>query len=130
VSVEFWDLGAPVEIVAPDPADVMPDEEQARVMADWFGSGSAFLPDLEALGGEESMSDGEVPPMPPGERALYEDELRAGAAEIGLDPASIPSMTDDELLAASDRLWDAQEGEMGDPSSDDVDDLLFEGCPE
>lgn len=124
-SVEFWDLGAPVEIVAPDPADVMPDEEQARVMADWFGSGSALLP------------EGEWSPIPPGMRALYEEELTAGAAEIGLDPASIPSMTDDELMVAVERLWDvqqseleAQQDEMSDLGLGDNDDWQFEGCPE
>jgi hypothetical protein len=125
MSVEFWDLGAPVEIVAPDPADVMPYEEQERVWADWFGSGSALLP------------EGEWSPIPPGMRALHEEELRAGAAEIGLDPASIPSMTDDELMAAAERLWDvqqseldAQQDEMSDPGLGDSDDWQFEGCPE
>jgi hypothetical protein len=137
MSVEFWDLGAAVEIVAPDPADVMPYEEQERVWADWFGSGFGSSYSAPVTGDEPS-------PIPPGMRAFYEEELRAGAAEIGLDPASIPSMPDDELMAAAERLWDvqlseleaeqseleAQQDEMSDPGLGDGDDWQFEGCPE
>lgn len=130
MSVEFWDLGAPVQIVAPDPADVMPYEEQDRIMNSWSGSGEAVMPDDEALVGEEPVTVVEGSPIPPGMRAFFEEELRAGAAEIGLDPASIPSMTDEELLAAGERLWEAQRGEMGDIESGDFGDRQFEGCPE
>lgn len=140
-SVEFWDLGASVDIVAPDPDDVMPYEEQQRVMADWFGSEQGGLLDIGPSDGDELSEDDA---MPPGMRAFHEEELRAGAAEIDLDPASVASMTDDELLSAWERLWDlrdsesdgfdvdgfATDGVEADGFGPSEDDPFFEGCPE
>lgn len=129
-SVEFWDLGARVEIVAPDPADVMPYEEQERIMNSWSESGQALLPDDGALAGEEPVTVVAGSPMPPEERAYWEEFLRVAYEESGRDPASIPSMTDQELLVAATAHMRGSPRSGTDDQSEDLDDWRYAGCPE
>lgn len=77
---EVFDRGAPVVIEAPDPASVRSAEDMV---------------DVGVGGSEEERA---------AVRPMFEEEVRAGADLIGLDPASIPSMSHDELLDALDRI--------------------------
>jgi hypothetical protein len=93
-SVEYEALGEPVDVVAPDPADVMSYEERQSLTDDWYATWESSWVEEEPLSAEERLD--------------YEDELRAGAATIGLDPGTIPAMSDVELFDALDRLWMAE----------------------
>ncbi len=77
---EVFDRGAPVVIEAPDPASVRSAEDMV---------------DAGVAGSEEERA---------AVRPMFEEEVRAGADLIGLDLASIPSMSHDELLDALDRI--------------------------
>lgn len=101
VTLEFRDLGDPVEVAAPDPADVMPAAEYEAVVDRWSADLDAELSAGLDLGPAEEL-DAEY-------RADLEQEVVDGAYLIGLDPASVPGMTEEELYDALDRIVVAAE---------------------
>lgn len=124
-TVEYEALGEPVEVVAPDPADTMSYEERQSLTDEWYST-------WEASAIDEPF---EEEPMSAEERLGYEEELRAGAATIGIDPEAISSMSDEELFAALEQLWMAEPVEQ--PSMDELAGLAegfassyLENCPE
>ena len=86
ITVELSDLGEPIEIVAPDPSTVI-DESALEGLAGIFGPGTD---DSESSFDSMSLVD-----MYGREEA--EQMLRDGAGLIALDPATIPSLTDEQL---------------------------------
>lgn len=101
--IELRALGSPVEITAPEPAQVMPLEEYDALweqrMADEIGEYAPSdelddLPELDALEAEG--------------RRWLEQGVIDGADLIGLDTATVPAMSDDELYAAEQRIWEAE----------------------
>jgi hypothetical protein len=124
-TVEYEALGEPVDVVAPDPADTMGYDERQAITDDWYAT-------WEPSAIDEPF---EEEPMSAEERLGYEEELRAGAATIGIDPGTISAMTDDELFAALEQLWMTQPVEQ--PSMDELAGLAegfassyLENCPE
>jgi hypothetical protein len=101
VVVEFRDLGAPVDIVAPDPADTMSAAEYEQVFEEW--TTSTFERVDAATGGELDGLDAATM------REDLEQEVRDGAASIGLDPSAVAGMTEDELYDAIERIVVAEE---------------------
>lgn len=93
MTVELFDLGAPIEIVAPDPSTVIALSE--------LGAATPL--------GVDDPSGGALSPTSLFGRELAEQMLRDGAALIGLDPATIGSLSDDEVDAAIDRIEAAEE---------------------
>jgi hypothetical protein len=86
--LEVFDRGAPIEIVAPDPATVKAWDDPSL-----FGS---FADDPEF--DEDGMM-----------RGFLEEEVHAGAWVIGLDPATIPALSDDELVDLQQRIAEASQ---------------------
>jgi hypothetical protein len=88
LELEVYDRGAPVEIVAPDPATVRSSDDP-----------SLFGPDSDELDvGEADML-----------RGFIEDEVREGAWVVGVDPASIAGLSDHELRDLQQRIAEAAE---------------------
>lgn len=106
---EFFDLGADIVIEQPDPATVMDASELASLElfsssgGDDVGSGGT----VTTMVG--SVDDGGHPGGEPWLRMEDESTLRDGADLIGLDPATIASMTDDDIEAAMEQLEIARE---------------------
>jgi hypothetical protein len=99
---ELRALGSEVQITAPDPADVMTLEE-------YDGLYDQVVPDtIETDGGDVDIPDELLGDLPSDWRELSEQVVRDGAGLIGLDPATIPTMTDDELFDAEERIYEAE----------------------
>lgn len=104
-TVDFFDLGSDVSIEGP-PADEVLDGENARALEDLWAEawvGPAF--DESGTGDGEEWSE----QWTEADREYLEDELRTYADVIGLDPATISSMSIEEMGEASDRIWDAMD---------------------
>lgn len=84
MTIELSDLGAPIEIAAPDPATVIEQSELDE-------TGGMFGLDDEG-GLSDDYSETEL-----FGREYADEMLVEGASIIGLDPATIPSMTDEQV---------------------------------
>ncbi len=85
MTIELFDLGEPIEIVAPDPATVI-DESALNDLG-----GVGVGPD------DVDSSFGSLSSVEMFGREATEQVVADGAALIALDPATIPSLTDEQL---------------------------------
>lgn len=97
MSFEIFDVGAEIAIDPPDPATVVPASEVEEILAEQFES---FLPD---------DMDAELESMDDEYEARRDASLADGASLIGLDPATIAQMTEDEKDDAEERIIEAAE---------------------
>jgi hypothetical protein len=176
MTFEFSDLGTPIDIAAPDPATTVSYWDMAEQFdpSESFDEGGG--PDqtdeyIQASDGEWTRDEIEefviadaarlgvdpvsVPSLPEDQLvALYERSLTldgplletewdgqvsrtdavafviAGADTIGLDPRTVPTMPDLELVAAYDKISEQRYGPSEDDDQDDwTPPDVFEGCP-
>lgn len=112
--IELRALGGPVEIATPDPSDVMPPDEydalweqvMAEDMAEEVDGLDLSEEEIRTMIGDEGAGDLEA--LEAEGRRWLEQGVVDGADLIGLDPATVPAMTDDELYAAQQRIWEAE----------------------
>lgn len=86
--LEVFDRGAPVEVVAPDPSTVRAWDDAD--LSGWFADDPEF--------DEDGMM-----------RGFLEEEVRAGAWVVGLDPATIGDLSDGELVDLQQRIAEASQ---------------------
>lgn len=105
MQLDIFDIGADVDIVAPDPSDVASWDEQFLAGPltdgpDGLGGSpdSVELPSLADLLTEYDVSEQE--------RAELEAELAEHADLLGVDPASLPERNIEELVALLEQLVD------------------------
>ncbi len=113
--IEYSDFGADIAIEEPDPATVVDVAELAR---DDGGLGlylglDAPVPDDESEWSDEAEGGTTTTAFGPEDLASFLREMHGptlsdGAALIGLDPATIPTMSEDEILDAVERLDEAR----------------------
>jgi hypothetical protein len=122
---ELRALGAPVEITAPDPSQVMPLDEYETVWervisedmaAEMEGMG-ASQEEIEAMLSDELEGLPDLDGLEGEERRWLEQGVIDGAPLIGLDPATVPSMTDDELYDAEMRIWEVEDQQPRTPTA-------------
>ena len=124
--IELRALGAPVEITAPDPSQVMPLDEYDTLLDRALSEG--MVEEMEGMG----ISDEEIQAMLAEDgtgdlsgaedleaegRRWLEQVVIDGAPLIGLDPATVPSMSDVELYDAEARIWEAEEQQPRTPTA-------------
>ena len=113
--IEYSDFGADIAIEDPDPATVIDVAELAEIgdLGLYLGLGVPG-PDDESEWSDEGTGGTTTTALGPEDlasmlRDMHGPTLSDGAALIGLDPATIPTMTEDEILDAVDRLDEARQ---------------------
>ena len=112
--IEYSDLGADIAIEAPDPATVV-DVAAIGELGTYMGSGTFEEIEADDVSGDD-LDGGTATTVVGGDTEnwahdMYGTMLSDGAALIGLDPATIPSMTEPELFDAMDRLEEARQSQ-------------------
>lgn len=101
---ELRALGSDVQIAAPDPADVMTLEEYDRL----YEQLEPETIDIDGGDVDLDVPDELLDDLPSDWREIAEQVVRDGAGLIGLDPATIPTMTEEELFDAEQRIYEAE----------------------
>lgn len=109
VQVDLGELGTEVEIVAPDPSDLVTADEYEQLMG-WGPHDDAALDALREWDGEGT------PPLPDefdeeveweateGDRDYLEERIGDYAVLLDIDPATLPERSLDELAALEEQL--------------------------
>ena len=113
--IEFTELGSPVHITAPDPATVMSSDDPSTPGLDPPPSSVPPGPTLHTSDGDWTRAD-------------LEEWVADDADLIGLDPAAVHALSDDELVARYEQTLAASDAQT-DPSADGGSVDEFAGCP-
>ena len=113
--IEYSDFGADIAIEDPDPATVVDVTELAEIgdLGLYLGLGTSDEIELDEVPGDAGGGMTTTTAFGPEDlasmlREMHGPMLADGASLIGLDPATIPTMSEDEILDAVERLEDAR----------------------